>query len=123
APWVALLVILTPIAIGGVYVYQKYENRYHPADYSGPGTGSVTVQVKSGDTAFSLGPRLQALGVVASTRAFELAAEAHTSTTATTPRLVPGFYKLHSHMQASLAWAALLNPKDRVQLTVAIPEG
>ena len=27
------------------------------------------------------------------------------------------------HMQASLAWAALLNPKNRVQLTVTIPEG
>ena len=123
APWVALLVILTPIVLGGLWVYGRYENRYHPADYSGPGTGSVTVQVKSGDTAFSLGPRLQALGVVASSRAFELAAEAHTSTVAKSPGLEAGFYKLHSHMQASLAWAALLNPKDRVQLTVTIPEG
>jgi UPF0755 protein len=123
APWVALLVILTPIVLGGVFVYNRYEARYHPADYSGPGTGSVTVQVKSGDTAFSLGPKLQALGVVASSRAFELAAEAHTSTTAAAPGLEAGFYKLHSHMQASLAWAALLNPKDRVQLTVTIPEG
>jgi uncharacterized YceG family protein len=119
APWIALLVILTPIVIGGLYVYHLYENKYHPADYSGPGTGSVAVQVKSGDTAFSLGPRLQALGVVASARAFELAAEHSTSTTG----LEAGFYKVHLHMQASLAWAALLNPKDRVQLTVTIPEG
>ena len=79
--------------------------------------------MKSGDTAFSLGPRLQALGVVASARAFELAAEAHTSTTAAAPGLEAGFYKLHMHMQASLAYAALLNPKDRVQLVVTIPEG
>jgi len=127
APWIALLVILTPILIGGLYVYHLYENKYHPADYAGPGTGSVTVQVNSGDTAFSLGPRLQSLGVVASARAFELAAEQTTSTTGTTtgtPRnLEPGFYKLHMHMQASLAWAALLNPKNRVQLIVTIPEG
>ena len=123
APWVALLVILTPIVLGGVFVYNRYEARYHPADYAGPGTGSVTVQVKSGDTASSLGPRLQALGVVASSRAFVLAAEAHANTTAAGPGLEAGFYKLHSHMQASLAWAALLNPKDRVQLTVTIPEG
>ena len=126
APWIALVVILTPILIGGLYIYHIYENKYHPADYAGPGTGSVTVQVNSGDTAFSLGPRLQALGVVASARAFELAAEGGTTTTTTTttsPGLEAGFYKLHLHMQASLAWAALLNPKNRVQLTVTIPEG
>jgi UPF0755 protein len=125
APWIALLVILTPLLIGGLYIYHIYENKYHPADYAGPGTGSVTVQVNSGDTAFSLGPRLQALGVVASTRAFELAAEQTASTTSTgaAPGLEAGFYKLHLHMQASLAWAALLNPKNRVQLTVTIPEG
>jgi uncharacterized YceG family protein len=127
APWIALLVILTPILIGALYFYHLYENKYHPADYAGPGTGSVTVQVNSGDTAFSLGPRLQSLGVVASARAFELAAEQTTSTTGTTtgtpPGLEAGFYKLHMHMQASLAWAALLNTKNRVQLTVTIPEG
>ena len=127
APWIALLVILTPLLVGGLYIYHIYENKYHPADYSGPGTGSVTVQVNSGDTAFSLGPKLQSLGVVASARAFELAAEQTTSTTGTTtgaaPGLEAGFYKLHSHMQASLAWAALLNPKNRVQLTVTIVEG
>jgi UPF0755 protein len=127
APWIALLVILTPILIGGLYVYHLYENKYHPADYAGPGTGSVTVQVNSGDTAFSLGPRLQSLGVVASARAFELAAEQTTSTTGTTtgtpPGLEAGFYKLHMHMQASLAWAALLNTKNRVQLKVTVPEG
>jgi len=127
APWIALLVILTPILIGALYVYHLYENKYHPADYAGPGTGSVTVQVNSGDTAFSLGPRLQSLGVVASARAFELAAEQTTSTTGTTtgtpPGLEAGFYKLHMHMQASLAWAALLNTKNRIQLTVTIPEG
>ena len=125
APWIALLVILTPLLIGGLYIYNIYENKYHPADYSGPGTGSVTVQVNSGDTASSLGPRLQSLGVVASARAFVLAAEHTTSTTSTgaPPGLEAGFYKLHMHMQASLAWAALLNPKNRVQLTVTIPEG
>ena len=120
APWVALLVILTPLLIGGLYVYHIYENKYHPADYSGAGAGpTVTVEVQSGDTAFSLGPRLVQLGVVASSRAFELAAE-HTTGSA---GLETGFYKMNHHMQASLAYAALLNPKNRVQLTVTIPEG
>jgi UPF0755 protein len=120
APWVALLVILTPIVVGGLYVYHLYENKVHPADYSGAGiTPTVTVQVKNGDTAFTLGPRLASLGVVASARAFELAAEASSNTTG----LEAGYFKLHHHMQASLAWAALLNPKNRVQLTALIQEG
>ena len=120
APWVALLVILTPLLIGGLYVYHIYENKYHPADYAGAGTSpTVNVEVQSGDTAFSLGPRLVQLGVVASSRAFELAAEHATSTAG----LEVGFYKMNHHMQASLAYAALLNPKNRVQLTVTIPEG
>jgi peptidoglycan lytic transglycosylase G len=120
APWVALLVILTPLALGAYYVYHLYENHTHPADYAGKGIApAVTVQVKSGDNAFSLAPRLLALGVIASERSFEDAAEASSNSTG----LEVGYYKLNHHMQSSLAWAALLNPKNRVQLTVTIPEG
>jgi len=119
APLAALLVILIPVAIGGAYAYRLYMNRYHPADYSGPGTGHVVVQVPSGASASSLGPELTKLGVVASARAFVLAAE-HSSN----PNgLLPGFYGMHLHMQASLAYALLLNPKNLVQVTVTIPEG
>src|SRR5262249_28064087 len=75
APVAALLVILVPLAIGGVYVYSLYMNKYHPADYPGAGTGSVVVQVTAGDSPTSLGPELVRLGVVASARAFVLAAE------------------------------------------------
>jgi UPF0755 protein len=119
APLFALVVILIPVAIGGYYAFHLYMERYHPADYSGPGTGEVVVQVASGDTATSLGPKLAELGVVASARAFVLAAE-HSSDTS---GLVPGFYKLHEHMKASLAYALLLDPKNLVQITVTIPEG
>jgi UPF0755 protein len=119
APLVALLVILVPVAIGGAYVYSFYMSKYHPADYSGPGTGYLVVQVGSGDTPTSLGPKLQQLGVVASARAFVLAAE-HSSN----PNgLLPGFYGMHEHMKASLAYALLLDPKNLVQVTVTIPEG
>lgn len=114
-----MVVILIPIAAGAWYAYQRYEGRYHPPDYSGPGTGEVVVQVKTGDSAFALAPRLVTLGVVASSRAFENAAEANSNTTG----LEAGYYLLHHHMQASLAFAALLNPKDRVQTAVTIPEG
>ncbi len=123
-----MLAVVAAIVIGGLVggldIDHKYQARYHPADYVGPGTGEVTVQVMSGDTAFSLAPRLLQLGVIASTRAFTNAAETATSTTATSSTgLEAGFYQLHEHMQASLAYAALINPKNLVQTTVTIPEG
>ena len=39
---------MVPLAVGGVYAYGLYMNKYHPADYSGAGTGSVVVQVTLG---------------------------------------------------------------------------
>ena len=86
--WIPRILVLTVVAVivigglvGGLDIYHKYQARYHPADYAGPGTGDVTVQVMSGDTAFSLAPRLLQLGVIASTRAFTNAAETATTTT------------------------------------------
>ena len=119
APLVALLVILIPVGIGGSYAYSLYMSKYHPADYSGAGSGQLVVQVPSGATPTSLGPELTKLGVVASARAFVLAAE-HSSN----PNgLLPGFYGMHLHMKASLAYALLLDQKNLVQVTVTIPEG
>ena len=119
APLVALLVIVVPLAIGGVYGYNLYMNKYHPADYSGAGTGKLVVQVAQGDSASSLAPKLAKLGVVASSRAFVLAAEHSTSGAG----LLPGFYGMHKHMKASLAYAILVNPANMVQVRVTIPEG
>jgi UPF0755 protein len=119
APLAALLVIVIPLVVGGIYAYSFYMSKYHPADYAGDGTGSVVVQVPSGASASTLGPKLVDLGVVASSRAFVLAAE-HSSNP---DGLLPGFYGMHKHMQASLAYALLLNPKNLVQVTVTVPEG
>ncbi|MGH3248290.1 MAG: endolytic transglycosylase MltG, partial [Trebonia sp.] len=131
--WFPRILVLTIVAVvvigglvGGLSIYHKYQARYHPADYAGAGTGTgdVTVQVMSGDTAFTLGPRLLQLGVIASTRAFTNAAENAASATGTSSKgLEAGFYVLHQHMQASLAYADLTNAKNRVQTTVTIPEG
>ncbi len=120
APWIALLVIVVPLALGGWHIYGIWKAKTHPADYVGGGTApTVTVQVTSGETAGQLAPALLADGVVASTRALVLAAENSSNPTG----LEPGFFILNHHMQASLAWAALLNPKNRDQTTVTIPEG
>jgi uncharacterized YceG family protein len=119
APLAALLIIVVPLAVGGFYAYSFYMSKYHPADYSGNGTGSVVVRVPSGASPTSLGPELVKLGVVASSRAFVLAAEHNPNPAG----LLPGFYGMHKHMQASVAYALLINPKNMVQIAVTIPEG
>jgi UPF0755 protein len=125
--WIPRILILIIVVVivgggltGGLYIYHKYEARYHPADYAAAGTTpTVMVQIQSGETASQLAPSLVQLGVVASERAFVVAAEASTSSAS----LEPGFYMVNHHMKATLAYAALLNPKNRVQTTVTIPEG
>lgn len=119
APLVALLVILIPLGGLGYYGFDFYMNKYHPADYSGAGTGSVTVHVAAGSTATSLAPELQTLGVVASSRAFILAAENYKGK----GTLEVGYYKLRTHMRASQAYAILTDPANIVQTTVRFPEG
>jgi UPF0755 protein len=123
APWVAVLVIVVPLAIGILHVYGIYQAKVHPADYTGGGsTPTVAVQVVSGATAVQLAPTLLADGVIESTRAFQNAANAALAAP-NSPNLEPGYFVLKTHMKASLAWAYLTNPKNMVQTVVTIPEG
>lgn len=95
-------------------------NHFSVADYSGSGTGSVTVQVKDGDSASDIGSTLYRAGVVASVKAFTNAAENNSRS----QDIQPGSYVLHRHMSAGAALAALLNPASRsAGSDVVIPEG
>jgi len=112
---VLALVLLVVLGIGGYKLYRHFQS----PDFTGPGTGEVTVQVLSGDTATSLAPRLVKAGVVASTSSFISAAK----TSSNPDGLEPGFFRLHHHMNSAIAYALLINPKSRIQSVVAIPEG
>ena len=59
------------------------------------------------------------LRVIASARSFSNAAKASGQSTA----LEPGYYRVHRHMNAALAFALLLKPSARVQTKITIPEG
>jgi len=119
APWIALTVLVVVLAVAGGGFFYFWHNYLHPPDYSGPGTGIVRVQIKPGETATQVGEQLQAQGVVASARAFANAAKASGKGSS----LEPGFYRMHNHMSAALAFALLLKPSSRIQLTVLITEG
>jgi UPF0755 protein len=119
APWLALSVVLALlIGAGGGYFY-VYRTYLHPPDFAGPGTGSLVVRIYPGDTAAIVGQRLQKEGVVASARAFSNAAKVSGQGTA----LEPGYYRVHLHMSAALAFALLLKPSSREQTKITIPEG
>ena len=119
APWIALIVLVLVIGVAGGGFLYFWHNYLHPPDYSGAGTGTVTVQVKSGETATQVGQQLMDQGVVASVRAFSNAAKASGHGNS----LEPGYYRLHKHMAATLAFALLLKPSSRIQLSVLITEG
>jgi peptidoglycan lytic transglycosylase G len=119
APWIALTVLVLVLAGAGGAFFYFWHNYLHPPDYTGPGTGTVQVVIKPGETATQVGELLQAKGVVASARAFANAAKASGKGSS----LEPGTYGLHKHMAAALAFALLLKPSSRIQTTVVITEG
>lgn len=119
AALLVLIIFLGAVVGGGAYAYRWYSKRH--ADWTGSaGSGSVVVKVLPGEVACS--PTMENMmvsdGIVASASAFCTAAKANSGAS-----LEPGYFKLHKHMGAALAWALLLNPKSRVQTKVAVPDG
>jgi UPF0755 protein len=115
-----LIIFAGGVVGGGAYAYHWYTKRH--ADWTGSvGYGSVVVRVAPGAVACSgaMENLLVSDGVVASGSAFCSAAKAADGGAA----LEPGEFKLRKHMGAALAWALIINPKSRVQIRVAVPDG
>ena len=88
-------------------------------DYSGPGSGTVSIAVHGGDTSRTIGAALEKAGVVKTARAFGDAAAGN-------PRsgsIQPGSYSLRANMSAVSALAMLLNPVNRTVPKVTVREG
>jgi UPF0755 protein len=88
-------------------------------DYAGPGSGSVTIQVREGETATMIGRALKEADVVKSVGAFTDAAVAEPRSRS----IQVGYYQLKKHMKASDALAVLVDPANLIQARVTIPEG
>ncbi|TDD71443.1 endolytic transglycosylase MltG [Actinomadura rubrisoli] len=115
----AMAFIVAVFGTAGVFGIAVLDNRLHPPDYGGPGSGSVTVQIKDGASGSVIGATLVEHRVVKSTRAF---VNAYTKEQRAAG-IQPGFYQMRLKMSSSAAMALLLDPKSRAGTQITIPEG
>lgn len=90
------------------------------ADFAGPGSDEVVVEVRRGETPRDIGKRLAGASVVASPGAFVNAALADAQGSGS---LQPGFYRLRKQMSGTQAFALMLDPAARAENRVTLPEG
>jgi len=88
-------------------------------DFPGPGQGEVEVVIPSGASGAEIGSILQEAGVVASQRAFTGAFGENVNAS----RIQPGTYTLLKEMAAADAVVALLDPANKAEVTITVPEG
>lgn len=88
-------------------------------DFTGEGSGSVQITVKSGDSSRAIGAALEKAGVVKTARAFSDAA----SDDPRSASIRPGRYAVRSAMSAQSVLAMLLDPANRTVPRVTIREG
>ncbi|MBO2463751.1 endolytic transglycosylase MltG [Actinomadura violacea] len=115
----ALAFIVAVFGTAGVFGVAILDNRLHPPDYSGSGSGNVTVQVKDGASGAVIGAMLQEHHVVKSTRAFVKVYNGERRASS----IQPGFYQMRREMSSKAAMALLLDPKSRAGNQISIPEG
>lgn len=120
---VASAVALVLLAIGGSIAYNflgSFETESNEiADFEGAGQGVIQVIVERGDTGADIAQTLYDAGVVASPEAFIKVANASPEAA----NITPGYYFLQREMRAEYALQALLDPGNKNELTITIPEG
>ncbi|MGH3887727.1 MAG: endolytic transglycosylase MltG [Pseudonocardiaceae bacterium] len=105
-----VLVVLV-LAVGGVFFgMRQLEALRKTPDFAGAGGAAAVVQVENGQSLSAIGAALVRRNVVASVRAFTLAAEADPRARA----VQPGYYQLREQMSGSAAVARLQEPAARV---------
>lgn len=126
---VFVLIGVLVVGIGGFFATQYASTLFDKvktgasgaevSDYPGPGTGSVDISVNQGDTGEDIATTLKDAGVVATRTAFLEAAKADP----TSASIQPGTYSLYKEMRAVDALAVLVDPNNRIDYVITIPEG
>ncbi len=116
----AMVLVIFLVVAGAAWIgYRSFFTATKVADFSGSGTGSVNIEVNSGDAASVIGATLTKAGVVASVDAFTHAAANNKQSAA----IAAGEYNMRSHMSGAAAVTRMLDPTAYLVVKVVIPEG
>jgi UPF0755 protein len=126
APLITVVVIVGLLAGAGVFLMNTFGSQVQSLfsgnqveDFEGAGTGEVMFVINDGDVGETIGDNLAEAGVVKSSAAFyQLLLEEDPA-----PVFQAGTFRLAEQMSARAALDALENPENKVDFTVAIPEG
>jgi UPF0755 protein len=117
---VAIALVIVLVVAGAGWVGYQSLKPTKVADWTGSsGTGSVDIQVKSGDGAQAIGETMSAKGVVASTAAFTRAAARNDKVSG----IGPGVYQMRLHMSGAAAVSLLVDPKTHLVAKMTVIEG
>jgi UPF0755 protein len=119
-----VLVVLLALLAGGAFALQGpisslISKTQGPADFTGAGTGTVNVMIHEGETGEDIAHTLAKQKVVASFEAFYSLLLKRSPA----PIFQPGVYTLSKEMSAKAALTALMDPANKLDRTVIIPEG
>ncbi|MER7005045.1 endolytic transglycosylase MltG [Dactylosporangium sp. NPDC000555] len=113
------LLVVGGLAYGAYAGIDRIKGIFDAPDYTGGGTGEVTVEVIAGQLAGDIGKTLQEKDVVKSAKAFVEAAKNDERS----KKLQPGFYSMRKQMKATTALALMLDPRSRQVNKVTLQEG
>ncbi len=128
-PLIAGIVIVAIVLAGGVAGYGFIAPKIQQVvaavtgaqesdDYSGDGTGKVTITIRQGDIGEDVAKTLQRSDVVKSSKVFyKLLLQSPEV------QFQPGSYTLKKEMSSKAALAALQDPSNAVKASIVIPEG
>ncbi|MER7788676.1 endolytic transglycosylase MltG [Streptomyces sp. NPDC097640] len=109
------VVLVGVVGGGGYFAYQFWQSRFGPApDYSGDGSGEITVEIPAEASVTAMGNILKDKGVVKSTGAFIEAADANPKGGS----IQPGSYTLRKQMSAAAAVKLMIDPASSNGLIV-----
>jgi UPF0755 protein len=115
--WIGMVVVLGLIAVGGYYGYKQLTGIGDYDDYTGQGEGDVVIQVNADESTGDIAASLLEADVVASTRAFVVAAESNTKVRG----VQPGYYVLKKKSSGEAAAKQIVDPKAQVGQFEIIP--
>lgn len=115
-----VVALVAAVVLGFGRIRDKVDGMFAAPDYTGPGTGSVAVEIAKNSTTKGIGEALEAKDVVKSAKAFERVARKDSQSLS----IQAGTYTMRKKMSAEAALALMLDPKSSIQVRrVSIPAG